>query len=294
MGGGESSAGLHLAPDGAIDQDFTCLRCQYNLRGLKRPSDCPECGLAIERSIELKLLHLTDPAWLRAVAASSVWITVGVIGVLGYVGFALLSDYDPSRNGQWTIGGGLFLSVGLVTCVIGFWLATKPMRVAWRPVKLERRRKLTRITMMIAWPMVPLAIWTTKLAPTWAGSMTLGVLFLLIVGLTAALSYAAQLAAQINHRTLLWQARLIALGFVLCCAAGWALGALMYTTPRLPGGNHYYPPLSAMRYIGGALVALALWTLAMLTAYGRRFRQAALLADQMQSSALSNSHTEAT
>ena len=30
--------------DGRIDQDLPCLKCGYNLRGLRDDGECPDCG----------------------------------------------------------------------------------------------------------------------------------------------------------------------------------------------------------------------------------------------------------
>jgi hypothetical protein len=58
----------------ADDLDVRCLRCEYNLRGLDRAGNCPECGEPIEASWEryelqrafgYTPLHIASPPFLR-------------------------------------------------------------------------------------------------------------------------------------------------------------------------------------------------------------------------------------
>src|SRR5262245_32112317 len=64
---------------GHIDVDMPCVACNYNLRGLDLDGACPECGLAIERSIHGDLLRFADPAWVRTIASGANWIVVSIL-----------------------------------------------------------------------------------------------------------------------------------------------------------------------------------------------------------------------
>jgi hypothetical protein len=44
-----------------LENDWPCMACGYNLRGLKGDSSCPECGEPVSRSLEGKPLSLDDP-----------------------------------------------------------------------------------------------------------------------------------------------------------------------------------------------------------------------------------------
>jgi hypothetical protein len=41
--------------DEPFDEDFPCIRCGYNLRGLKPDGNCPECGARIGKSLDFAM-----------------------------------------------------------------------------------------------------------------------------------------------------------------------------------------------------------------------------------------------
>lgn len=47
-----------------IDEDMPCIRCAYNLRGLKPDGRCPECGAPIEETIDYVMQRVLCPACL--------------------------------------------------------------------------------------------------------------------------------------------------------------------------------------------------------------------------------------
>ena len=48
-----------------IDFDLPCRQCGFNLRTMLATGNCPECGLAVERSLPTDRLADADPAWLE-------------------------------------------------------------------------------------------------------------------------------------------------------------------------------------------------------------------------------------
>jgi hypothetical protein len=50
-------------------QDVPCLRCGYNLRGLKIDGLCPECGAPIARSLHGNLLGYSAPEYVAKLQA---------------------------------------------------------------------------------------------------------------------------------------------------------------------------------------------------------------------------------
>jgi hypothetical protein len=51
--------------DELIDEDMPCLRCSYNLRGLKPVGQCPECGARIEKTVAYVMQRVLCPSCLR-------------------------------------------------------------------------------------------------------------------------------------------------------------------------------------------------------------------------------------
>jgi hypothetical protein len=56
----------------AIDTDFACAACDYNLRGLVRESVCPECGTSIARSLAAQPMLAWRPGFRLGVFALAV------------------------------------------------------------------------------------------------------------------------------------------------------------------------------------------------------------------------------
>lgn len=128
-----------------------CLRCGYDLRGMTVVAVCPECGLAVARSVgDRERLEECPPGWVRRVsigvgllAVTAVWMVVGQAAtqamygwtrvVPAPLGFPLTAD---------TLARGSALSVQLVAV----WLVTsrepgarreRPFRVwLWRTCTL--------------------------------------------------------------------------------------------------------------------------------------------------------------
>jgi hypothetical protein len=47
--------------DDLIDEDMPCLRCSYNLRGLRPAGNCPECGAAISKTVAYVMQRVLCP-----------------------------------------------------------------------------------------------------------------------------------------------------------------------------------------------------------------------------------------
>src|SRR3954447_25278815 len=96
-----SSIGRHPVTDSVIDAPppaadearlRRCFRCGYDLRGLPPGGNCPECGLAVERSsVEGDELWHAPPAWLAKLSWGARLVLLAP--VLGYVYGAHLTGY---------------------------------------------------------------------------------------------------------------------------------------------------------------------------------------------------------
>ena len=70
---------IQLDINGRIDQDLSCLKCGYNVRGLLPNGVCPECGTPIGRSMYGDMLMYCDPVWVRTLVSGTNWIIAGII-----------------------------------------------------------------------------------------------------------------------------------------------------------------------------------------------------------------------
>src|ERR1043165_6321383 len=63
----------HPAVDeaGILISDVPCRSCSYNLRGLHRDSDCPECATEIQLCLRGNLLYCSDPDWVEKLKIGS-------------------------------------------------------------------------------------------------------------------------------------------------------------------------------------------------------------------------------
>jgi hypothetical protein len=59
--GEREGAGDVPLSDELIDADMPCLRCGYNLRGLKPVGQCPECGSRIEKTVDYVMARILCP-----------------------------------------------------------------------------------------------------------------------------------------------------------------------------------------------------------------------------------------
>ena len=104
--------------------DPTCLRCGYDLRRAPADAACPECGLAVHRSIGERF-HPDDcpPRWVRRIAVGSLLLLVSYVGVLAtiFIGHAGDEVFGFSSSDTMLLAAGWFalmLVVHLVANVL--------------------------------------------------------------------------------------------------------------------------------------------------------------------------------
>lgn len=115
-----------------------CIGCGYNLRGLPADGACPECSMAIERSLHGEWLRYADPQWTQQIlrglslaGACLKWLVWGIIGVLcvTFAGSVLLpANRDTTTEFvlEWVVNIALaILLIGPVGIIVGLWMASR-------------------------------------------------------------------------------------------------------------------------------------------------------------------------
>ena len=69
------SADITFDPAGHLDVDLPCIACGYNLRGLPRDGNCPECDRSIDNSINYGSLILRSE-WVARMTAAIALLTI--------------------------------------------------------------------------------------------------------------------------------------------------------------------------------------------------------------------------
>ena len=109
----------------AVDAHVRCVSCGYNLHGMATDASCPECGTAIQRSMQGNRLATTDARWLHTlrlamlcfIGASFVYLVIDGTQRLFPVG-AWNKKLMVASIVQGAWWGQIGLRLG------GFWLVT--------------------------------------------------------------------------------------------------------------------------------------------------------------------------
>lgn len=138
-----------------LDQDTSCRRCGYNLRGLSELGRCPECHAPVMMALLPPDLAVVDPEWIerisrgcrRVTRALFVWLLAGTV-----LERAVLRAALPGVP-----LGPVFSAVMLAVILQGLWTATEPYSaIPEGPAEWSCRRiaragiLLTPVTLVIA------------------------------------------------------------------------------------------------------------------------------------------------
>ncbi len=83
--------------DGVIEGEARCIGCGYWLRGLKEDGQCPECGASIEWSLSEGPLSESDPAWVANMARGAALVMWAAVILMVA---ACLAALPPRRLGE--------------------------------------------------------------------------------------------------------------------------------------------------------------------------------------------------
>ncbi|MEO0483302.1 MAG: hypothetical protein AAF138_06725 [Planctomycetota bacterium] len=86
--------GLIPKLDDVIDHPAPCQRCEYDLQGLTRADNCPECGFPVNSSLVGYSIYRADPAYLKSIRSSAARLKhFAAIGVVFVVVAVFLSNF---------------------------------------------------------------------------------------------------------------------------------------------------------------------------------------------------------
>lgn len=222
-----STEEVELDQDGRVNEDISCRRCGYNLRGLLLNGRCPECATPVGRSIQGDLLQFSDPRWVGQLASGMNWLLVSI--VIGVVAPCLVSIVANTiilpqpvlaifmTGLSQPVSAILMIGLGVIP-LVGYWKVTTP-----DPAEPEEpgmnARKLTRFTQVAGFCLWPLKDFS-RLAGLHFIMITLNFVgpVIGIVGFFAVFRYARRLAIRIPDNTLARHCRIVMWGLVTMTA----------------------------------------------------------------------------
>lgn len=105
-----------------VNDQSTCYKCSYALRGLSLNAVCPECGAPVSESMRGILLQYSSPEYIASLRTGHSFVLNGillliVVSLLTGVGAAVAGAMGANINTASTIGAGL----NVVTSAIVFF-----------------------------------------------------------------------------------------------------------------------------------------------------------------------------
>ncbi len=195
---------IKLDAAGRIDEDVSCRKCGYNLRGLLPDGRCPECGAAVGRSLHGDLLRFSDPDWVQKLASGMNWIVasifMGMIGGFFSAIFVAIFTSILSSRSFFVLAPLSTLAFGTIA-LVGYWRVTTPDPARSSEESNFSPRKLVRVAQLTNYAVAPVSslmqqlAWTVPSMVTSAASGLVG-----LVGTVAIFIYARKLALRIPRR----------------------------------------------------------------------------------------------
>lgn len=201
---------IPLEASGRIDTDVKCVGCDYNLRGLDGEAVCPECGVAVERSLRGEFLQFANPQWVGQLSRgmSLAWLS---LIMAFFVGLSLASGIGVVLHSHpiatVAVGGMLLSPVGVAFAAC--WCFSVPEPGAKQVENSRDWRAIARASAVILVIVILVLcvcargiVWNSKAGDVvFVGSFYIGVIAS-VVGFYAAGRYAAGLARRIPNQHL--------------------------------------------------------------------------------------------
>ncbi len=252
-----------------LQEDTTCRRCGYNLRGLSDAGRCPECNAPVVLSLLSEQEYAVfDPAWINTVARGSKLTSVG--GSWGSVLFAASAGVGTlfGEAARFWVATAVAAGAALLL-MYGAWLTTSPYAAFGSAESTRSARRVARACVLLFPPSI-IAVWFGGVFLGSAGAIT--ALFAgcpggvgALVGALALCRHVEGVSTMVREDFTRQRARAYARGFAVSWAILW-LGVLGFVI------QSSVPP----RAIG--VLALGILVLALPTYLTRVLAEYALLA----------------
>ncbi|NLF31381.1 MAG: hypothetical protein GX591_10925 [Planctomycetes bacterium] len=238
-----------------ISIDLPCIACGYNLRGLTSDGRCPECGAAIDGSLDPRLLWFAPPAYVRTLALGLSLIFWGLYAcAFAAMGVSAMFEVVLGADlaGPAIICGA---TLGLIT-MIGMWLFTTPCPPR-QGVAPPSARRATRVLVLAALAYA-VALLAARLVEA---RLPGGMIHVIVAGSLATvaalieLAYVGQLARRTGHRRTIRQTDMV-FWTILACGVTFGTGLALGATGAAPSLVHCLP-IRVVWVTAGATLAIA-------------------------------------
>ncbi|MEE9131232.1 MAG: hypothetical protein V3T84_14525 [Phycisphaerales bacterium] len=288
-----------LDQDGRLAEDVACRHCGYNLRGLALDGQCPECEMAIEKTLHAFLLRFCDPVWLGRLRSGLTLLIVAIFAGLTVefifrVSFILLvgATGEPPLP-LVLVFLLLFAGIGCMQ-LIAYWRITSPEPNPLHEESPLSARRIAKVGLILsaASGLLGLALdpetyimatMEVADAPIQAGfAWTLGLVGAgsALIGLFALFIYARSIALRFPADNLAKSTRLVMWGYTIPAAAAAIvqLVAEAYFSTSTSFGGFEIARMVGQVVLGIPMLGFGIWGIFLLFMYRHRLKQALALA----------------
>ena len=270
-----------------VNNDISCRKCGYNLRGLSTAGRCPECGTPVGYSFHGDLLQFCEPSWVETLQKGAQTFVIGVVViVLGSIVAGLIGA--ATGSGAVALLVGLVVLVGWGLTVLGWWRMTEPDPSGMGEDQYGTSRKIIRVALIVGIVQQVLNLLTRMFGPESAVTIGLQVLALVagiigVVGFFAQLTYLKKLALRIpdqalsNRANFLLYALPISYGLIIL-AGGFMALTVRNGQPGAGAGGALAGFGCFMAIVGIAVIVFAIMYLFLVEKMGKRFKEQAQIA----------------
>lgn len=209
---GQDHHQIELLRDGRVVGPWTCLRCRYGIENLRPADPCPECGGALDPSLDPRLLRFAPPHTIDRVRRGARGIELSVLAAalsLPTIGifFAIVDGMESrglSLEISYFLNGPIFpfLLVYALMALLArsVFKYTTPLPASCAPslATAQLRRALRTFAIAIPAMLTPLVVvvmmewlWSIRVdtvVPEWVGALLASAMFATAVAIALGLS----------------------------------------------------------------------------------------------------------